>query len=99
MNIDFTNNIIQAKEKKTLNKPFRAPGGPKKFSVYAMTPSVAPASVLVIIATIPGQKQKPVIGLANNGVPVKKSKGPKSNMSGTVRHYLIMTSCLRLILP
>lgn len=34
MNIDFTNNIIQAKEKKTLNKPFRTPGGPKKFSVY-----------------------------------------------------------------
>tara|TARA_Y100000401_G_C8260591_1_gene193103 strand:- start:99 stop:710 length:612 start_codon:yes stop_codon:yes gene_type:complete len=34
MNIDFTDNIIQAKEKKTLNKPFRTPGGPKKFSVY-----------------------------------------------------------------
>ena len=32
--IDFTNQIIEAKEKKTLNKPFRTPGGPKKFSVY-----------------------------------------------------------------
>ena len=32
--IDFTNQIIEAKEKKTLNKPFRTPKGPKKFSVY-----------------------------------------------------------------
>tara|TARA_Y100001938_G_scaffold59411_1_gene83009 strand:- start:1216 stop:2301 length:1086 start_codon:yes stop_codon:yes gene_type:complete len=34
MEIDFTQKIIEAKEKKTLNKPFRTPGGPKKFSVY-----------------------------------------------------------------
>jgi hypothetical protein len=32
--IDFTAQIIAAKEKKTLNKPFRTPNGPKKFSVY-----------------------------------------------------------------
>ena len=32
--IDFTEQIIAKKEKKTLNKPFRTPGGPKKFSVY-----------------------------------------------------------------
>ena len=34
MNVDFTSQILQAKEKKTLNKPFRTPNGPKKFSVY-----------------------------------------------------------------
>ena len=34
MEIDFTDKIIEAKEKKTLNKPFRTPSGPKKFSVY-----------------------------------------------------------------
>ena len=34
MEIDFTQKIIEAKEKKTLNKPFSTPGGPKKFSVY-----------------------------------------------------------------
>tara|TARA_Y100001958_G_C21182365_1_gene511997 strand:- start:200 stop:1414 length:1215 start_codon:yes stop_codon:yes gene_type:complete len=34
MIVDFTNQILEAKEKKTLNKPFRTPGGPKKFSVY-----------------------------------------------------------------
>ena len=34
MEIDFTEQIIAKKEKKTLNKPFRTPGGPKKFSVY-----------------------------------------------------------------
>ena len=34
MEIDFTAQILQAKEKKTLNKPFRTPKGPKKFSVY-----------------------------------------------------------------
>tara|TARA_R100000008_G_scaffold53867_1_gene32770 strand:+ start:148 stop:750 length:603 start_codon:yes stop_codon:yes gene_type:complete len=32
--IDLSEKIIEAKEKKTLNKPFRTPGGPKKFSVY-----------------------------------------------------------------
>ena len=32
--VDFSENIIEAKEKKTLNKPFRTPKGPKKFSVY-----------------------------------------------------------------
>jgi len=32
--IDLSDKIIEAKEKKTLNKPFRTPGGPKKFSVY-----------------------------------------------------------------
>ena len=32
--IDFSDKIIEAKEKKTLNKPFRTPKGPKKFSVY-----------------------------------------------------------------
>jgi hypothetical protein len=33
--LDFSNKIsLAAKEKKTLNKPFRTPGGPKKFSVY-----------------------------------------------------------------
>jgi hypothetical protein len=32
--IDWTDKIIEAKEKKTLNKPFRTPKGPKKFSVY-----------------------------------------------------------------
>lgn len=31
---DFSQEIIASKEKKTLNKPFRTPGGPKKFSVY-----------------------------------------------------------------
>ena len=34
MIIDFTDQILEAKEKKTLNKPFRTSGGPKKFSVY-----------------------------------------------------------------
>ena len=34
MIVDFTDQIIAEKEKKTLNKPFRTPGGPKKFSVY-----------------------------------------------------------------
>jgi hypothetical protein len=34
MIVDFTNQIIAEKEKKTLNKPFRTPKGPKKFSVY-----------------------------------------------------------------
>ena len=32
--IDFTDQIIADKENKTLNKPFRTPKGPKKFSVY-----------------------------------------------------------------
>jgi len=32
--IDLSDKIIEAKEKKTLNKPFRTSGGPKKFSVY-----------------------------------------------------------------
>jgi len=31
---DLTPQIVQAKENKTLNKPFRTSGGPKKFSVY-----------------------------------------------------------------
>lgn len=34
MTINFTDQIIAAKENKTLNKPFRTSGGPKKFSVY-----------------------------------------------------------------
>ena len=34
MIVDLTNQIVAEKEKKTLNKPFRTPGGPKKFSVY-----------------------------------------------------------------
>ena len=34
MIVDFTGQILEAKEKKTLNKPFRTSGGPKKFSVY-----------------------------------------------------------------
>lgn len=34
MELDFTPQIIAEKEKKTLNKPFRTPNGPKKFSVY-----------------------------------------------------------------
>ena len=34
MIIDLDKQILEAKEKKTLNKPFRTPGGPKKFSVY-----------------------------------------------------------------
>ena len=33
-NFDFSQDILKAKEGKTLNKPFRTPGGPKKFSVY-----------------------------------------------------------------
>ena len=32
--VDFSAAITEAKEKKTLNKPFRTPKGPKKFSVY-----------------------------------------------------------------
>ncbi len=32
--IDFSDEILAEKEKKTLNKPFRTPNGPKKFSVY-----------------------------------------------------------------
>ena len=33
--LDFSNQIsLAANEKKTLNKPFRTPDGPKKFSVY-----------------------------------------------------------------
>ncbi len=34
ISVDFSDKIIEAKEGKTLNKPFRTPGGPKKFSVY-----------------------------------------------------------------
>jgi hypothetical protein len=34
MIVDLTNQIVAEKEKKTLNKPFRTPDGPKKFSVY-----------------------------------------------------------------
>ena len=33
-NFDFSDDIVRAKEGKTLNKPFRTPSGPKKFSVY-----------------------------------------------------------------
>lgn len=33
-NFDFSDDIVKAKEGKTLNKPFRTPSGPKKFSVY-----------------------------------------------------------------
>lgn len=32
--VDLSQDIIKAKEGKTLNKPFRTPKGPKKFSVY-----------------------------------------------------------------
>lgn len=34
ISVNFSNEIKAAKEKKTLNKPFRTPKGPKKFSVY-----------------------------------------------------------------
>ncbi len=34
MEIDLSKYLVEAKEKKTLNKPFRTPKGPKKFSVY-----------------------------------------------------------------
>ena len=34
MIIDFTDQILAEKNNKTLNKPFRTPKGPKKFSVY-----------------------------------------------------------------
>ena len=34
MIVDLTSQILAEKENKTLNKPFRTPGGPKKFSVY-----------------------------------------------------------------
>jgi hypothetical protein len=34
MILNFSDQIRAAKEAKTLNKPFRTPGGPKKFSVY-----------------------------------------------------------------
>ena len=34
MEIDLSKCLAEAKEKKTLNKPFRTPKGPKKFSVY-----------------------------------------------------------------
>ncbi len=34
MIVDLSSQIIAEKEKKTLNKPFRTPKGPKKFSVY-----------------------------------------------------------------
>ena len=34
MIVDLTHQIIADKENKTLNKPFRTPKGPKKFSVY-----------------------------------------------------------------
>lgn len=34
MTLNFSDQIRAAKEAKTLNKPFRTPGGPKKFSVY-----------------------------------------------------------------
>jgi len=32
--IDMSASIASAKEKRVLNKPFRTPGGPKKFAVY-----------------------------------------------------------------
>jgi hypothetical protein len=35
MELDFSAQIRAANENKTLNKPFRTPNGPKKFSVYA----------------------------------------------------------------
>jgi len=34
ISVNFSSEIKAAKEKKTLNKPFRTPKGPKKFSVY-----------------------------------------------------------------
>jgi hypothetical protein len=34
MELDFSAQIRAANENKTLNKPFRTPNGPKKFSVY-----------------------------------------------------------------
>jgi hypothetical protein len=34
MELDFSAQIRAANENKTLNKPFRTPSGPKKFSVY-----------------------------------------------------------------
>ena len=37
--IDLTFEATAAKEGKTLNKPFRTPKGPKKFSVYVKAPN------------------------------------------------------------
>jgi hypothetical protein len=34
IDVDLSQSIAASKEKKTLNKPFRTPNGPKKFSVY-----------------------------------------------------------------
>lgn len=34
ISVNFSNQILASKEKKALNKPFRTPKGPKKFSVY-----------------------------------------------------------------
>ena len=34
MDINLSQQILAEKRKKTLNKPFRTPSGPKKFSVY-----------------------------------------------------------------
>ena len=34
ISVNFSNEIRASKDKKTLNKPFRTPKGPKKFSVY-----------------------------------------------------------------
>lgn len=34
MNLNLSDQILAEKRKKTLNKPFRTPSGPKKFSVY-----------------------------------------------------------------
>ena len=34
ISVNLSNEIRASKDKKTLNKPFRTPKGPKKFSVY-----------------------------------------------------------------
>jgi len=91
--IDLSDKIAEAKEKKTLNKPFRTSGGPKKFSVYVKNEKGNVVKVnfgdpnmeikrddpkrRAITATTPAPKPKLVIGLANNGVLVRKSKVPK----------------------
>ena len=52
MTINFTDQIRAAKEAKTLNKPFRTPGGPKKFSVYTKNEK----GQVLVLDTVENQK-------------------------------------------
>ena len=72
--VDFSAEITEAKENKTLNKPFRTPKGPKKFSVYVKNEkgNVVKVNFGDPTATMRGQNGRLGIGLADSGVAEKR---------------------------